>query len=93
MAHENTKSTAIDLRSLVESHENPFVVIDHDYHILAINTAYEQVYGTAHDSAVGKFCYSVSHGNDKPCDLMGEDCPPQERLRNGRDAYLPAYPL
>ena len=83
MAHVKTNPSAIDMQSLVESHENPFVIIDHDYRILAVNTAYEQVYGTARDWAVGKSCFTVSHGNDKPCDLMGEDCPHKHVFETG----------
>ena len=83
MDRVQTKPSAIDMQSLVESHENPFVVIDRDYRILAVNAAYEQVYGTARHWAVGKTCFSVSHGNDKPCDLMGEDCPHKHVFETG----------
>lgn len=66
---------AIELASLVNSHERPFVVINQDYRILAINKAYERTYGASSSVAVGKACYQVSHGNEQPCDLEGEVCP------------------
>jgi transcriptional regulator with PAS, ATPase and Fis domain len=69
--------------SLVSSHEKPFVVIDRDYSIKAVNAAYEKVYGLQRHSAVGKFCYNVSHGNTKPCNLMGEDCPHEHVYSTG----------
>ena len=46
----------IELVSLVNSHEKPFVVIDKNYRILAVNKAYEQAYGASSDSAVGQMC-------------------------------------
>jgi len=73
---DGTKAqSSVDLQSLVESHEKPFVVIDRDYRILAVNRAYERVYGTATEWAVGKSCFNVSHGNNLPCNQTGEDCP------------------
>ena len=76
-------NTSIDLASLVNSHEKPFVVIDKDYRILAVNQAYEQEYGTSSEDAVGKMCYQVSHGNQRPCSDEGEDCPHDQVFNNG----------
>ena len=77
------EKTSIDLASLVNSHEKPFVVIDKDYRILAVNKAYEQEYGTSSESAIGKRCYQVSHGNQRPCSEEGEDCPHDHVFKNG----------
>jgi PAS domain S-box-containing protein len=68
-------SVPFDLQSLVDSHEQPFVVIDRDYRILAVNRAYEKTYGVSRDEAVGLPCYKVSHNKDAPCHESGEDCP------------------
>ncbi|MDH5468975.1 MAG: sigma 54-interacting transcriptional regulator [Gammaproteobacteria bacterium] len=86
MAQNNKKASTIDLQSLVDSHEKPYVVIDRDYRVLAANKAYEQVYGRAREWAIGKTCFQVSHGNDKPCSEMGEDCPHQQVFSSG-DPY------
>ncbi len=75
--------TSIDLLSLVNSHERPFVVIDKGYHILAVNKAYELEYGVTSTDAVGSMCYQVSHGNDHPCSEEGEDCPYDQVFSNG----------
>jgi len=66
---------SIDLQSLADSHEQPFVIIDRDYRILAINAAYEKTFGVSNDEAVGLPCYKISHNNDAPCHESGEDCP------------------
>jgi len=68
-------SVPVDLQSLVDSHEQPFVVIDSDYRIMAVNSAYERVYGAGREQAVGQPCYKISHNNDAPCHESGEDCP------------------
>ena len=75
MQNENEQESSIALKSLVDSHEQPFVVIDKDYRILAVNTAYEKIYGFSADEAVGKCCYEISHGISKPCHEEGEECP------------------
>lgn len=77
------EKTSIDLASLVNSHEKPFVVIDKDYRILAVNKAYELEYGTSSEDAVGKMCYQISHGNQRPCSEEGEDCPHDQVFNNG----------
>ena len=51
----------IDLQSVVDSHEKPFVVIDSEYRIVAVNSAYERAYGTHRQHAVGESCFRISH--------------------------------
>jgi len=75
--------TAIELQSLVDTHERPFVIIDKDFHIVAVNQAYEQVYGTTRAHMIGRTCYQVSHGNDRPCAELGEECPHERIYREG----------
>ena len=75
--------TSIDLVSLVNSHEKPFVVINKNHRILAVNKAYEQEYGVTSKDAVGKMCYQISHGKDHPCSEEGEDCPHEHIFKTG----------
>lgn len=76
-------TTSIDLQSLVDSHEQPFVVIDHDFRIVAVNSAYEQAYEASREYMVGRPCYQISHRNDRPCFELGEECPHRRVLRHG----------
>ena len=83
------KPVPVDLQSLVDSHEQPFVVIDNEYRILAVNGAYERTYGTSRELAVGQPCYKISHSNDAPCHESGEDCPHVNLFEIGkRDSCL-----
>ncbi len=79
----------VDLQSLVDSHEKPFVVIDSEYRIMAVNSAYERTYGVTREQAVGQPCYKISHNNDAPCHESGEDCPHVNLFEIGkRDSCL-----
>jgi len=75
---------SVDLESLVNSHDKPFVVIDKDYRIIAVNKAYELEYGTTSEKAVGNMCYEISHGNEHPCSDDGEECPHEQIFNNGK---------
>ena len=73
----------VDLQSLVDTHERPFVVIDKSFKIVALNSAYEQSYGTGSLKIIGRTCYEVSHGNSRPCFELGEECPHQQVYQTG----------
>lgn len=47
---------AFKLESLLETHEQPFVVIDADLTVVAVNRAWEAIYGALMDYPVGKPC-------------------------------------
>jgi len=72
---ETGSSPAVDLQSVVDSHEEPFVVIDSEYRIVAANSAYECTYGVPRDQIIGDTCFHASHKKDAPCHEFGEDCP------------------
>ena len=50
MQKEDEPVSSIQLQSMVDSHEKPFVVIDRDYSIVAVNDAYKKIY-----SSISKF--------------------------------------
>ena len=66
---------SIELQSLIDAQDNPFVLIDENYTIVSANKAYCDAYGIADDEIVGKKCHKVSHHSDNPCHQNGEDCP------------------
>lgn len=69
--------------SMLECHEEPAIVLDLDYRILAANTAYQRVYGSG-KAVRGRHCYEVSHGSPVPCNLAGESCPLRNSLESGQ---------
>ncbi len=68
----------IPLYSLLETRDNPTVLVDRDYKIVAANKAYCDSYGVPQDQIVGKSCHEVSHRSRVPCHQNGEQCPHQE---------------
>jgi len=65
----------LNLQSIIDSHPNPFVLIDENFTIIAANRAYCDSYGTTDDTVVGRKCHRVSHHFETPCFLNNEDCP------------------
>lgn len=78
------KMVASELQTLIDVQENPFVLIDENYQIVAANRAYCVNYGVDRDNVVGKLCHEVSHLSAVPCHQNGEDCPHQEVFRTGQ---------
>lgn len=71
-------------QSLIDAHDNPFVLIDEEYRLVAANRAYRRAYGLdEHAEVVGRHCYEVSHHLDRPCHLNGEDCPHRQVFATG----------
>ena len=67
----------IKLQSLIDTHEQAFVIIDRDYRIVSANRRYCDAYGIAPEAVAGQFCYAVSHHSSRPCHENGEHCPHQ----------------
>ena len=78
------KPIVSELQSLIDVQENPFVLIDEHYQIVAANRAYCLNYGVDREKVVGRYCYEISHLSAVPCHQNGEDCPHQEVFRTGQ---------
>jgi signal transduction histidine kinase len=70
-SEEKLKTQFSLLQSTFESIPYPFYVIDaNDYTVKMANSAAQ--FG---DLSKGRFCYSLTHGKDKPCDSESDPCP------------------
>ncbi|MEE8342675.1 MAG: sigma 54-interacting transcriptional regulator [Gammaproteobacteria bacterium] len=74
----------IDLQSWMESHTLPFLVIDKDCRVVAVNRAYEQIYGHEGGRVLGKRCFEITHGNMLACPESREDCPHAHVYQTGK---------
>ncbi|MBU1223085.1 MAG: sigma 54-interacting transcriptional regulator [Gammaproteobacteria bacterium] len=72
-----------ELQELIDTNDQPFVVIDRDYRIVAANKRYGEAYGTTPAAIVGQHCYAVSHHSNRPCHENGEQCPHQALFETG----------
>ncbi|PWB49160.1 MAG: Fis family transcriptional regulator [Nitrosomonadales bacterium] len=73
----------VQLQSLIDAQENPFVLIDKNYRIVAANRAYCIRYGADEKQVVGRACHEISHHASVPCHLNGETCPHQQVFATG----------
>lgn len=66
----------VTLQSLIETHEQPFVVIDKSLRVVAVNRAYEQRFSVARANLLGKFCYQVFQcsESERPCSENSVAC-------------------
>lgn len=66
---------SLTLQALIDAQENPFVLIDPQYRVVAANGAYQAAYGLQPNEIVGRYCYELSHRRAVPCHKHGEECP------------------
>lgn len=74
---------SIELQDLIDANDQPFVVIDRDYRIVAANQRYCAIYGITSVAIVGQHCYAVSHHASRPCHENGEQCPHRALFEDG----------
>ncbi len=74
----------VELQDLIETHDQPFVVIDSEYRIVAANQRYCRSYGAVLKDVLSRRCYEISHHSDRPCHENGEDCPHQALFEKGQ---------
>ena len=63
-----------EISSFLDTLEEPRIVMDAQYRILAANQAYKRDFDDG-QPVVGRLCYEVSHHFSVPCDQAGESCP------------------
>ena len=77
-----------ELMSYLEGLNEPHILFDTHYRILAANAAYRQQFSPVHP-VVGRTCYEVSHHFNVPCDQAGESCPlARSRVSGQRERVL-----
>ncbi len=89
MALFTDRSQVQALISFLEHDDEPMIVVDTDYRILAANGAYRRQFASTDRPFQGEHCFRVSHGYEVPCDQAGEHCPMRKaRETRGPDRVL-----
>lgn len=70
--------------ALISLFPEPFVVIDRRFQIVAANQKYKDHYKVGSTDIIGRHCYEISHGIDRPCSQNGEHCPLEEVVATGK---------
>jgi signal transduction histidine kinase len=98
----------ITLKDIVDGLEDELLVIDNEYRVRFVNAAVRERLQKGAESLIGKLCYEVFYGRDKPCGSPLWDCPLRKVIESsnvatvihpvrtlGTDTYLKvtAYPL
>ncbi len=71
------------MRSILNSVDEGFIVIDRGFHILSANRAFCNLVGLHEDQVIGGLCHEISHQSARPCFESGEDCPVQRTFETG----------
>ncbi len=72
------------VKSLLDIYQQPFVLVDKDFTIVASNKAYAAQYDQMPEDIVGRKCHQVSHNSERPCAEVGEDCPHRRMFMSGQ---------
>ena len=67
----------VELQSLVDIHDQPFVIIDDTHRVVVVNRAFEGTYGVSIAEARGTPCHELIDSGHRPCpcDPRGDRCP------------------
>jgi PAS domain S-box-containing protein len=71
------------IRSILDTVDEGFIVVDRDYRIQTANKAYCKQVGFSDGKIVGQHCYNVSHKTNRPCYEEGEDCSSHRAFETG----------
>jgi PAS domain S-box-containing protein len=85
-AEEALRRSEQTMRSVLDSVDEGFIVIDREYRILTANRAYCEQVSLPFRDVIGKKCHAVSHKSMQPCHEAGEDCAVRKAFETGEPA-------
>ena len=94
-APEEARADTVGLRAfiqpLIDELECEFVVVDQKFHIVQYYTPLLHQNKLLEQTAIGKHCFEVSHGRNKPCELRENECPVRKVLETNDKATVTHY--
>lgn len=72
-----------NLLAVVDGIADPLLVLSKEYEILFMNRAAKETYGDCLAEAKPAYCYFVTHGVDRPCHEVGDQCPVKKVYETG----------
>jgi PAS domain S-box-containing protein len=82
-AGEKLRRSEEFIRSILDTVDEGFIVVDRDYRILTANTAYCKQVGERNEDIIGSHCYAISHRIHRPCFEVGEACAVRQVFATG----------
>jgi len=82
-AGEKIRQSEEFIRSILDTVDEGFIVIDRDYRIMTANRAYCGQVDRPCDDVIGRHCFEISHKTNRPCYEEGEECAVHKVLETG----------
>lgn len=79
-----TTGLDISLQDVMDGMEDELAVIDNEYRVKFANSAVRSRSHNEAQSPIGRLCYEVFHGGDRPCGAPLWTCPLRQVLQHGR---------
>ena len=73
----------LSLQDIVDVVEDELLVIDNEYRVRFARLAAQSRFQKGTESPIGRLCYEVFHGRDKPCSAPLWDCPLKKVMESG----------
>ncbi len=83
LAEDELKKSEQFIRSILDTVDEGFIVVDRDYRIITANKAYCDQVGGHGDEIIGRHCYEISHHTERPCYEEGEECAVRQVFETG----------
>jgi two-component system phosphate regulon sensor histidine kinase PhoR len=86
--NDSTGAFVTDSKTLINCINDPIVILDNTYHIIAINTAGEQIFGIRNDNIVGESLSTVV-GSDETVQLLTSESSRLSEWSHGDKTFQP----
>jgi PAS domain S-box-containing protein len=83
LAQEQVRQKEHYYRSILKNMHDNILVIDANYRITDVNDTFLSVHNLSRKETLGRKCYEVLHGYNKPCRGYGADCKLKEVFKTG----------
>jgi two-component system, cell cycle sensor histidine kinase and response regulator CckA len=83
-AEEKIRESEKFIRTILDTVDEGFIVVDRDYRILMANKAYCSQVGCCDEKVIGQHCFEISHKSSKPCYDVGEECTARQAFETGK---------
>jgi PAS domain S-box-containing protein len=84
LAEEKMRQNEEFIRSILDTVDEGFIVIDRDYRILTANRAYCGQAARPCEEIIGRHCFEISHNSSRPCYEEGEECAVRQVFATGK---------
>ena len=83
-AEERLRRSEEFIRSILDTVDEGFIIIDRDFRILTANKSYCGQTGGCDEEIIGRHCYQISHRTSRPCYEEGEECVVRQVFEDGQ---------